>query len=445
MIPLHRRTDPDVEPIPFPAASPAKQEALAPLVDPTNPSKQADAPADPAPRKRSFPIKPTVLARITVAVALLAVGVYYVYENGIRLVGTEGVVTAPLMTVRAPIEGHVEESHVAIGMRVSAGEPLFLIRDRRSDDRLLNQLLTNRQTYARQVEALDTQITTLLAEANNIDQWIRGYDQAAVGRLTQIVRETEAELSGAEAVVKRATADQRRTASLAAGGHVARSRLDESNALLGQAQARVAALRATIERRHVELDAAHRGVNVVDGYGDIPSARQRVQEISIRISDLRTQRAFANASMEEMDARFLAEDARLKRATEARLAAPANGIVWNVVAAAGSDVVPSQPLADIALCSAAVVEGKIAESRYGEVAIGARARVQLKGSSLWLNGEVRSVRGAGAYVEKQPRAAHVEREAYGLMTVVVALLPGEALKGDAQGCPIGRTARVRFD
>lgn len=400
-------------------------------------------------RERWLYLHPTVILRLAVGVSLIATAAVYAGDRVFGMVGTDGVVTAPMVAVRAPIDGRVTLAVAAMGGQAAGGDALFVVEDTRLDERLRTELAARLETVGQSLAGFDTRLAQLRALRSDLDQRIETHRRTTIHRLDQLAREAAAELDGARASLSRWQAEALRFRTLRSGGHASASRAEDAELQVERARAEVRRLETVLERRRSEADAARAGVMIADGQYDTPYARQRLDELIVRIADLEGERTGAAALAAELRDRLAAEDERLGRLRRQAVTSPARGILWNVAVAEGAEVTKGTVLAEIAVCDRPTVEVTLPESRFDAVRVGAPVRVRLYGADQDIPGVVRSVRGAGSVSDVHGKAAAITARSAGLMTVAVAVGSdgGGASLANAigTGCQVGRTATVRFD
>jgi multidrug resistance efflux pump len=390
-------------------------------------------------------LRPAVLLRLATAVAALAVGGWYLGERLLLVSSLEGVVTAPLVVLRAPIDGRVRLAEtIAPAAGVRAGQPLFTVVDDRVDDRSAVDLRA-RLDSANQAElALVQRIADLQHLKDALLQRSGLHRDANVQRLAALIGEAEASREGARAQLTRSRAELVRIKQLAAHQVQSAAKLEQAEAQTRQDFFEVERLSATIQRAKVELEAANRGVMLGDGYSDVPYSLQRIDEVTMRLSELTAEQDALRRSRQELEAKLTAEAARVDQLRAETVNSPATGLVWSLGVADGARVSRGDVLGEFTDCRQSYVEATLPERGFDAIHPGAPVRVRLARGLDDLPGTVRSLRGAGATPSTLARAATIESVGSGMMTVVVDIDPQAMASQPAGPCQIGRSAKVLF-
>jgi multidrug resistance efflux pump len=421
-----------------------KPPELAPLLRVAAPGGRLQAEEE---RRRGWMarwLRPSLVVRILLAAAVVAFAVQYAASRVLLHASVDGVVNAPLVALRAPIEGQVDVGAlVRPGGTVQSGEVLFTITDDRQDQRNSADLKARAASVEGAVQEVDRKIATLTVQQNGLRERAQAHQEAAVRRLTAMLGEASAGLEGARAKAGTAQNEWARGQDLATRGFVSRARLDDIEGEVRRTRSEVDRLRASVDRYQAELGAARGGVFIGDGYSDVPYSQQRIEEINLRLADLRAERAGATRTQRELAERLAVEEQRLQRLGRDAVHSPAVGLVWNLAVADGARVARGDTLAEIAQCGRSFVEATLPERGFDVVRPGDAVRVRLSSGTGDIPGMVRSVRGAGA-IGASGRAAGVERGGTGMMWVVVDIDAAALSKQPAGDCQIGRTAKVLF-
>lgn len=161
------------------------------------------------------------------------------------------------------------------------------------------------------------------------------------GSRPEEIAEAEANVSGAEATLADADKVYRRTRTLAATEYVSRQKLDDAEAALANAQAR--------------LDAARQRLNLA-----VKGPRQE---------DI----AAARARLEQNEAALQLTEEKL---ADTRLLAPADGIIQNRILEAGDMASPRTPVVTLALTNPIWVRAYVSEPDLGKIAPGMAVEVR---------------------------------------------------------------------
>jgi len=438
---LEKQSTPEVAPMPAfdPAISPELPLELLVAVE----GRQAPTSA-PKPYRRLRWLHPAIMLRVLAACSAVVLGAWYLSDRLLLVSSLEGVVTAPLVVLRAPINGKVRiEEGIEPAASARAGQALFTMIDDQVDERMLADLRARLNTMDEAEQAVLKRVADLEDLRASLQERSGLHRNATIKRLEAMISEGKAAQEGARAQLTLSRTELARVRALTAHGVQSITRLDEAEAGTRRAFFEVERLSAVIERIRAELDAAHIGMMIGDGYSDVPYSLQRMDELSIRISELRAERDTLNRTRRELTARLASEKEYLDLLRTEIVHSPANGLIWSLGVADGTRVSRGDILGEFTDCRYSYVEATLPERGFDTVHPGALVRVRLSSGTTDLPGIVRSLRGSGA-AGTTARAASIERVGTGLMTVVVEINPEAMAAHPAGACQIGRSAKVLF-
>ena len=201
----------------------------------------------------------------------------------------------------------------------------------------------------------------------------------------------------------------------------------------------------TVELLQHRLDAVRQGIFVVgDGQNDVPYSRQRQDEVIVRIGDLNTRIAENKTRAAEVREQLIEEEKRIRSLEQATVPSPFGGVVWTRNVVNGSNVVLNNELLRILDCRQLFVDILVPEVDYDDIYPGRTAEVRLFGRAEVFEGQVQSVKGSSAVVEKDSLAANEPETDERNARIRVALQPSALNTDFANFCQVGRTVQVRF-
>jgi multidrug resistance efflux pump len=395
----------------------------------------APAPAAAAPsRLRSR------LVKAVLGLALIAVAGWMPLERLFQVSSVEAVVNARLVTVRSPIGGTVQIDAVnsALGETIAAGAPLVTVSDARADHSRLTAALDERAAAREERKAFAAKLKNLTDVQTDLRAQLDAFRR---NRLTQIeaeMAEADAQIEAALAEQTRAEAIRARQSALVQSGSVSQAVMDDATRDAAVAIATIKGARARKASLAVERDALNSGNYLGDDYNDQPRSAQQLQEVAQQIASARADLARLDARIERAEADIAAEQRTAALASQARLAAPVGGRIWEVLTAPGEQVAAGQPLFSLLDCSQAIVTASVSEAVYNSLSVGMPATFSYREGGKPMQGKVVQLSGV-AMVSSNfailPSA--LTKEPYRVAITVGAL--------DRDGsCPVGRTGRVVF-
>lgn len=410
-------------------------------------SKEADKPQDAdakaaKPGRFGKPLSPwqsRLLKSVVGLIILVSAGMMPV-QRLFQVSSVEAVVNAHVVTLRAPIGGVVAQGPqtMRVGAPVAQGNLLMTVENARADHNAIERATEELQSTKEDLAATAARIERLAALRSVIATRVEHYRADRIRRLDANIAIADARIESARAVVTRAEAELVRQTTLAASGisadamrQTAVRDLAVARSALDQARSQKAAL--TIEAKALQAERFFG-----DGYDDVPRSAQRLDEIDANLASLAADRAKFEARVERLTAGLRSERARFELASQAAIAAPAGGQVWEMLTSPGEQVVAGQPLVSVLDCSRLMVTAAVSEAVYNSLSIGAPASFTLRESGQTFAGHVVQLSGvsaAGSNFAIVPSA--LTKESYRVTVAADNLSSGGA-------CPVGQTGRVVF-
>ena len=109
----------------------------------------------------------------------------------------------------------------------------------------------------------------------------------------------------------------------------------------------------------IELEAARRGEYVGDSYNDRPSSLQHADELSVRLAEIEAELSFRDERLARLRAAVVAETARYSEMSNAVLASPIDGQVWEILVSPSEEVRKGQDLVRFLDCSGTIVTATV--------------------------------------------------------------------------------------
>jgi multidrug resistance efflux pump len=351
---------------------------------------------------------------------------------------TEAVVNSRLVSLRAPIDGKIEDFTPTIGTTVTSGRFVLHISNSRADRGRLDDL----QRLLEQTEAERPGIAKRFARLKEIYEQIvrqaRAFQAGRIRELEERAHDLRAQISATEASVVEATSTLARTKALAASGNqtaVAVERAERDARVSTQTQK---SLSHRLSATEIELEAARHGEYVGDSYNDRPSSLQHADELSVRLAEAEAELGFRDDRLVRLRAAVAAEAARYADISNAMLSSPIDGQVWEVLVSPGEEVRKGQDLVRLLDCSGAIVTATVRETVFNQLRVGDQAQFRLSGESARYGATI--IRMSGSAAPPDNLAIQATGLASGGYRVAVAV-PGLA----SVRCGVGRTGTVLFN
>jgi multidrug resistance efflux pump len=350
----------------------------------------------------------------------------------------EAVVNARLISLRAPIDGRIEDFTSTIGATVQRGRLMLHISNSRADRGRLDELQRQIEQTEGERPALIKRLARLREIYEQVTSQARAFQAGRIRELEERVLDLKAQVSATEASESEAASTLARTRTLAASGYQTNVAVERAERDAKVASHTQKSLNHRLFASEVELEAARRGEYVGDSYNDRPSSLQHADEISIRLAEAEADLSSRDERLARLRAALDAETARYSEMSNAVLLSPINGQVWEVLVAPGEEVRKGQDLMRLLDCSGAIVTVTVRESLFNQLRIGDQAQFRFAGQSGRYNGTI--VRMSGIASPPDNLAIQPSGITHGGYRIAVSV-PELA---SAQ-CGIGRTGTVVFN
>lgn len=410
-----------------------------PLEVPTAPPP---APTEPATRiplanRRSF--------RLGLGLVIIALAGLVLVPRVVSYAAEDAVVQGRTALLQTPIEGLVREISITPGQEIAQGTPIAVVENPRLDRSFLNELITERNYLRRRVETLQAQATGLMELRDDLEARRTEVAAGAARILDKEIAAEEAQLAAARARLQAADAELARQTKLSDAGHTTARNLEAARAERDSLTARISELTARLELLAEERRQATRGIFMADGRFGAPYSEIRRDEIAITLLDLHARREQERNRIAQIDRQIGAERTRLDSVAAARVEAPFDGVVWKLLAPAGSEVVIGSEVAQVLDCTSTFIEILVSENRFERVAVGDPIRYRLIGTDTFRTGQVTALRGGMVATEDRSLAATLDAGRGQSFRVWAALDPADAAVDGAAFCNVGRHVDVRFE
>lgn len=383
--------------------------------------------------------------RILLGVGLLGLGVWSAAPELIHPTSSNAVVNAEVITLRAPVDGHVVAGPgVAVGDRVAAGTALAQVQALRPETQRRDALGLDLAAQRQLLAALADEDAELARLDRDLANRSAAYRTAAARRLDLARDEAQARLDAAQARHAQAAADLRRKEALFAKDLVAAAAVDNARAAARAAAADRDEARAARARLAAEAQAVATGVMTGGGGDDTPYAGQRRDEVRLKRAARTVELAQARLRVAELERLYAAETAQAGALAAARLSAPLSGVVWQRFAADGDAVRAGDPVLAMVDCNKLFLTATLPKRHFAQLKAGDQASARLAGHDRAIAAVIESVRAAGGGIAHDA-AAIAPAPRSGDDVIVTLSLRDAAIGNRADNlCQVGQAASVTF-
>lgn len=401
-------------------------------------------PADPAAPQAELPtsepgapprLRRRALKLLAIAL-LLGTGAYAVVSDQGYVASGTAVVTAYVVSVRAPVDGVISGMGGGVGGAVAHGAILARLENPYLSDQHLVDLREQLVRLRADLTGAQRERAALAALEVDLDRRVAAHRHATVLRLRAQLARMEATTAAKLAQRAHDARTLARKQVLGTAGFVARADLDQADAAATVSASQAEALAADVAATQDELDAARQGVLSDPAGQDVTYSAQRADEVTIRIAELdRTITALADQAR-ETEGRMQAETTRFDRFRRADITAPLTGTIWRLASSDGERVAAGDLIAELVDCRAAFLLIAVPQDRLPDIVPDGVVRFRLLGETAQRYGMVRAITGALRQDgERHLAAIPAGRQAGEAMVLV-------RMKETGGSCLVGRAARV---
>ncbi len=382
------------------------------------------------------------LLRVLTVSALVATVGLSLFPRFVAHISTSAVVNAPLLVIRSPIEGVVEDYSLQNGAFVSRGDTVAVFREAGTDLTQRADLETRLAIASAAVDAVSNRIVEVEAIRDALQKRDKTYAAWHIAILEKKVEELEALVRGetARLVALRAEAD--RTRVLFNRKMVSQSENMDAIATVEEQNERRQAAEARLAAQRLKLAAMKDGVLAGTDGTNTPYTLQRQDEIEMELARLRDELHDHRAEKTALNDQLSKELEIYRRENRITLSSPISGVVWRSASLAGRPVLPGDEVVEILDCGARFLEAYLPEGLMGAIAVGDMVDIRLTGESRAFSAPVTSILGHGARYDHVELAAQDDAPKDGKMRVLIELNADRLSLDRDRFCHVGRTAQV---
>ncbi len=318
--------------------------------------------------KRWITIVAGVIVLAVAAAAIFAVVQRVRAQAGDRVLEASGRIEGDEILVSSKIGGRVLQLLVREGDTVARGQPVAVLGSEELDARMRQ---ADAQVDAARAQVAQAQMALEVLErqaAHARKAWTVAQTRApiAVDEATAALRAAQADLSRAQAMREEAVRDLTRLQVLLGAGAIAQANVDAARTRVQVAEAAVAAASEQVQRARAAVAGAQTMPLEVEAQAESVRAAERQWDAA---------RAALTAAVAQLQAAAAARDELHSMHGEARVYAPASGVVTTKVVNVGEVVPAGTPLVAVVDLTKLWLKVYIPEPELGKVRLGVQARV----------------------------------------------------------------------
>ena len=313
-------------------------------------------------------------AKVALGLALIAVCGVGPARRLFEDASIDAVANARLITLRAPIDGLVEQASFDLGARTTAGEMLLAIHNPLADRGRVDDLRRDLASAKVRRDGLNARLEALRRLTSKLTAQVDAFRKARRVQLQANLDDIKSQLAATEATKKQSDSNLQRVVTLTRSGSQTEAALERADRDATVAAEATRSMKQKLISVNAELQALENGYFVGDAYNDRPSSSQQADEVAIRIAETQAELAAAEMTVHTIEA-DLATEQRLQDARSiAKITAPAVGRIWELLVSPGEHVLRGEDLLRILDCSGGLVTGTVREAVYEKLSLGQAAQ-----------------------------------------------------------------------
>lgn len=383
--------------------------------------------------------------RIIAALFLCTAVVALLWPRATGYVSTFAVVNAPILTVRAPINGVIMTPSPGLAAPVRRDETLLELRAPQTSHGEVSRLKAEFAVEEARARALAMQEREARAVVDALYDRVARETENEIVYLTRKLEQARADRQLNEVAWDKAQNEVERLRDLFDRGRIAATDLSAAAYARQTAEAELAADDAEIAALKVEIAAIENGLPSPAGTGRRDYAYDRIDDMELALADIRTRRIASEARRDAVRDQLASLTEELSGLTRFRPAASTRGVIWTASRQAGASVTLGSDLFQVLDCERRFLEVFFEERAFENLPPGTPARVRLRGSQRSFEATVASRHAAArGAAQSAVDAALLEPHEAGGVKVFLSLDPADTDDPEvaAAFCDVGRTAEV---
>lgn len=388
------------------------------------------------------------VVRITVGTMLLCLVAYIYIPHMIYTISSNAVINAKSIIIRSPIEGNLIFGPPNIGTELKEGDIIAKIHNSNIDRESVEELNTDLISFSGLLEYLEKEKSNLYKLNEFLLKDMEYYKKSLEEYIFFQIKEEELRVEEIEQSLKESELELKRETDLKKKGFTSNSKYEDSLYKKIRFEKELKQAKVKVERLKVDQKRIKEGLFInFDGRREVPYQKQRMDDITMRISTINTQENEHKSRVENIKRRLSIEKKRIERLTYHEIKAPSMSVIWRSFLSPGSIVGAKNPVVEILDCSNVYVDMSVHERFFEKINPGHIAEVKVVGSKKMIKGRVVGIRGgnlssksaSGSFVAKIPIKHHKE------MQVLIKIDESELKKSKGDFCHVGRNAKVYFE
>ncbi|MDB5326104.1 MAG: hemolysin, partial [Phycisphaerales bacterium] len=305
--------------------------------------------------------------------------------------------------------------------------------------------IAEQRSLVGETSADETQVKAVKAMVAELESRREQLRKLEAERLESRIIEADGSRIAAESTLRQQVEQRDRLKKLGDNSVTPRE-VSEAETAVEVARAEAGSALAQCTRLKAELAAVRAGLFSGDGSREAADARQRIDELKVRLLDLEAQNTRHIARLDGLRSSISAQNAKLNERSHAKIAAPVDAVVWSVPASTGTHANVSEPLVTLYDPATRFVLATVRESSAYRIQPGDHAVITFLGTGKQVNGRVQSSSGSGSRVDDSQLLARLpdNRDARAHVRIAVDEWPAE-VAGTSPFDQIGLEVTVSID
>lgn len=357
------------------------------------------------------------------------------------------VINAPVLTVRAPIDGTIVVATPGVASPLRRDDVLLDVRATRASRAELARLQADVSAKTRQAGALLDEEASAQAIRDMLEKRVSREVESEVTYLVHKISEEQAIRDMHAAQLGRATRFFQRARELSERGMRPEYEVEDARTAVLELEALIAASEARTYAMETELAAIRDGLPSPAGTGRRDFAHDRLDDIAMALADIKSRRMAAEGQRDAALAQLAELRDELDGLARFRPVASTDGVVWTASRQSGASVTNGSDLLQMLDCERRFIEVVFEERAFENLSAGTEATVRLRGSDTPFKARVvsRHAAGGGAAVSAVDAAVLTQDDSDGVK-VFLAMEPADVSDPAVAEafCDVGRTAEVQI-
>jgi multidrug resistance efflux pump len=383
------------------------------------------------------------LVRTAIGVAFLTGTVLLVNRYLIRTISSEASVSPTFVSVAAPIDGYVDHGVESVGTVVPAGATVAVIKNPLVNRGPAAALAARVQSLRGDIEALGSVIASLESLRDGFATRGGVYQRQRLHQLEIMIAEAQTRIEADQAREGASGSHLERVQALRRAGLAPLQAEEDAKRDLTVAEQTLVASHRQLDNLRATMDSLKQGVTIGEfSTSDRSYSSQRVDEVKLRLTQLKGDLAVKKAELAAANEQLAAEEKNLALVSENQVKVAQRSRVWKIQAATGEYVSRGQALFQLIDCTRPHLVAYLNERNYNRVRVGDAVVIRLAGVPTSFAGKVELLLGGPENLLGPEKAISLSpdlRERFG-----VAISSPELSAAAGPACEAGQNAEVEF-